>query len=154
MRRVLLIFSVDVSVAIYLCHTLQLPIGCVQQDLLAPLGAMWCTLFDYSQLPTHTLITYRDQLDFMPSDQIQRQIVSITDDRNTINMMEHVTAITQMVSNELCMLYPTVNNDNDEIDHSDEDYVVSSQSKSDNNKDGEEEELQTLVNPVNENTVT
>ncbi|KAI5640396.1 hypothetical protein M9H77_28448 [Catharanthus roseus] len=66
--------------------------------------------------------------------------ISITDDRNTINMTEHVTTITQIVSDEPSMLYPTVNDDDDEIGHSDEDYV--------------EEELQTLVNPVTENTVT
>ncbi|KAI5678762.1 hypothetical protein M9H77_09712 [Catharanthus roseus] len=41
----------------------------IMADPLAPLGAIWCTAFDYSQLPTHTLVTYRDQLDFMPSDQ-------------------------------------------------------------------------------------
>ncbi|KAI5672158.1 hypothetical protein M9H77_12522 [Catharanthus roseus] len=40
-------------------------------DPLAHLVAIWCTSFDYSQLPTHTLVTYRDQLDFLPSDQIQ-----------------------------------------------------------------------------------
>ncbi|KAI5676886.1 hypothetical protein M9H77_07836 [Catharanthus roseus] len=28
-----------------------------------------CTVFDCNQLPMHTLVTYRDQLDFMPSDQ-------------------------------------------------------------------------------------
>ncbi|KAI5669507.1 hypothetical protein M9H77_19360 [Catharanthus roseus] len=38
--------------------------------LLAPLGAMWCTSFDLSQLPMHVLLTYRDQLDFMPSNQV------------------------------------------------------------------------------------
>ncbi|KAI5671654.1 hypothetical protein M9H77_12018 [Catharanthus roseus] len=38
-------------------------------DPLAPLGVIWCTSFDCTQLPTHTLVTYRDQLDFMPSDQ-------------------------------------------------------------------------------------
>ncbi|KAI5673087.1 hypothetical protein M9H77_13451 [Catharanthus roseus] len=43
----------------------------VQQDPLAPLGAMWCTLFDCNQLPTHVLLTNRDQLDFMSSDQRQ-----------------------------------------------------------------------------------
>ncbi|KAI5650351.1 hypothetical protein M9H77_36356 [Catharanthus roseus] len=31
-------------------------------DPLAPLGAIWCTSFDYSQLPMYTLITYRDHL--------------------------------------------------------------------------------------------
>ncbi|KAI5649864.1 hypothetical protein M9H77_35869 [Catharanthus roseus] len=42
----------------------------IQADPLAPLGAIWCTSFDCSQLPLHTLVTYRDQLDFMPSDQV------------------------------------------------------------------------------------
>ncbi|KAI5683882.1 hypothetical protein M9H77_05110 [Catharanthus roseus] len=41
----------------------------VQAAPLAPLGAIWCTSFDCSQLPMHTLVTYRDQLDFMLSDQ-------------------------------------------------------------------------------------
>ncbi|KAI5658802.1 hypothetical protein M9H77_27595 [Catharanthus roseus] len=36
---------------------------------------------------------------------------------NTINMMEHVTAITQMASDEPSMLYPTVNDDDNEIDY-------------------------------------
>ncbi|KAI5659566.1 hypothetical protein M9H77_28359 [Catharanthus roseus] len=46
----------------------------VQADHFAHLGAIWCTSFNCSQLPTHTLITYRDQLDFMPSDQrVMRQ---------------------------------------------------------------------------------
>ncbi|KAI5672097.1 hypothetical protein M9H77_12461 [Catharanthus roseus] len=43
----------------------------IMADPLAPLGAIWCTVFDCSQLPTYTLVTYRDQLDFMPSDQAQ-----------------------------------------------------------------------------------
>ncbi|KAI5668299.1 hypothetical protein M9H77_18152 [Catharanthus roseus] len=41
----------------------------IEQDPCAPLGAIWCTSFDLSQLPIHVLLTYRDQLDFMPSDQ-------------------------------------------------------------------------------------
>ncbi|KAI5668991.1 hypothetical protein M9H77_18844 [Catharanthus roseus] len=41
-------------------------------DLLAPLSSIWCTSFDCSQLPMHTLVTYRDQLDFMLSDQLRR----------------------------------------------------------------------------------
>ncbi|KAI5659640.1 hypothetical protein M9H77_28433 [Catharanthus roseus] len=86
--------------------------------------------------------------------QIQRQIVSITHDRNTTNMMEHVTTITQMVSDEPSMLYPIVSDDDDEIDHYDEDYIISSQSESDDNNNAEEEELQTPVNPVSENTLT
>ncbi|KAI5658318.1 hypothetical protein M9H77_27111 [Catharanthus roseus] len=42
----------------------------IMADPLAPLGTIWCTAFDCSQLPMHTLVTYRDQLDFMPSDQV------------------------------------------------------------------------------------
>ncbi|KAI5658665.1 hypothetical protein M9H77_27458 [Catharanthus roseus] len=38
----------------------------VQANPLALRGS-----FDYSQLPTHTLVTYRDQLDLMPSDQLR-----------------------------------------------------------------------------------
>ncbi|KAI5672240.1 hypothetical protein M9H77_12604 [Catharanthus roseus] len=41
----------------------------IQADPLAPLGKIWCTSFDCSQLSTHTLVTYRDQLDFMSSDE-------------------------------------------------------------------------------------
>ncbi|KAI5648453.1 hypothetical protein M9H77_34458 [Catharanthus roseus] len=41
--------------------------------------------------------------------------VSITYDRNTINMTEHVTVITQMISDKPSILYPTVNDDEDEI---------------------------------------
>ncbi|KAI5649772.1 hypothetical protein M9H77_35777 [Catharanthus roseus] len=37
----------------------------VELDPRAALDAMWCTSFDLSQLPTHVLLTYRDQLDFM-----------------------------------------------------------------------------------------
>ncbi|KAI5671729.1 hypothetical protein M9H77_12093 [Catharanthus roseus] len=90
-------------------------------------------------------------VEFIP---IPRQTVSITHDTNTINMTEHVIAITQMFSDEPSMLYPIVNDDDDVDDHSDEDYVVSSESESDDNNYGEEEELQILVQPVTENTVT
>ncbi|KAI5656292.1 hypothetical protein M9H77_25085 [Catharanthus roseus] len=41
----------------------------VEQDPRTLLCAMWCTLFDLSQLFTHVLLTYRDQLDFMSFDQ-------------------------------------------------------------------------------------
>ncbi|KAI5681170.1 hypothetical protein M9H77_02397 [Catharanthus roseus] len=50
------------------------------------------------------------------------------------------------------MLYTTVTDDDTEIDHSDEEYVASSQSKSDN--DAEEEDLQNPVIPITETTVT
>ncbi|KAI5647935.1 hypothetical protein M9H77_33940 [Catharanthus roseus] len=64
-------------------------------------------------------------------------------DTNTVNIPEHVPTVTQMVSDELSMLYPTVDVDDDENDHSDEDYAVSSESKDDDNTDAEEEDIQT-----------
>ncbi|KAI5648323.1 hypothetical protein M9H77_34328 [Catharanthus roseus] len=60
--------------------------------------------------------------------QIQQHTISSTQDINTTNIMEHVTAITQIVSHEPSMLYMTVTDDDAEIDYLDEDYVVSSQS--------------------------
>ncbi|KAI5661344.1 hypothetical protein M9H77_20667 [Catharanthus roseus] len=54
-----------------------------------------------------------------------------------------------MVSDELSMLYPTVNDDDDEIDQSDGDDVFSSLSELDDDNVPVEEELQTPINPVN-----
>ncbi|KAI5662490.1 hypothetical protein M9H77_21813 [Catharanthus roseus] len=73
---------------------------------------------------------------------IQRQTASITHDTNTINITEHVTVVTQIISDEPSMLYLTVNDDDDENDHSEKttSYL--------------EEELQIPVNPVIENTMT
>ncbi|KAI5657425.1 hypothetical protein M9H77_26218 [Catharanthus roseus] len=80
---------------------------------------------------------------------IQQQNIPNTHDRNTTSLPEHITAITQMVSDKPSMSYSTVNNNNDEVDGSDGDDVVSSQSESDNDNDPEEGEFQTLLNPVN-----
>ncbi|KAI5662375.1 hypothetical protein M9H77_21698 [Catharanthus roseus] len=56
-------------------------------------------------------------------------------DRNTTTLPEHITAVTQMVSDEPSILYSTVNNDDDKVDESDRDDADSSQSESndDNN---------------------
>ncbi|KAI5648484.1 hypothetical protein M9H77_34489 [Catharanthus roseus] len=54
-----------------------------------------------------------------------------------------------MVSDEPSMLYPTVNDNDDEVDQLDRDDTVSSQSESDDDNDPEKGELQTPVNPVN-----
>ncbi|KAI5659144.1 hypothetical protein M9H77_27937 [Catharanthus roseus] len=84
---------------------------------------------------THYLWTIRPNIakegihilvEFIP---IQPQTISISHDTNTINIPEHVTIITQMVSNEPSMLYPTVDEDDDENDHSNGDYAVSGSSK-------------------------
>ncbi|KAI5668593.1 hypothetical protein M9H77_18446 [Catharanthus roseus] len=62
--------SSDLGVVAYTCIAASADAE-IQADPLAPLGAIWCTLFDCSHLPTHTLVTYRDQLDFMSSDQVR-----------------------------------------------------------------------------------
>ncbi|KAI5666287.1 hypothetical protein M9H77_16140 [Catharanthus roseus] len=46
------------------------------------------------------------------------------------------------------MLYSAVNNDDDEVDGSNGDEAVSSQSESDGDNDSEEGEFQTPINPV------
>ncbi|KAI5680874.1 hypothetical protein M9H77_02101 [Catharanthus roseus] len=72
-------------------------------------------------LPTNRIISHAELQQNIPN----------THDRNTTTLPEHITAVTQVVSDEPSMLYSTVNNDDDEVDGSDRDYVVSSQSESD-----------------------
>ncbi|KAI5657237.1 hypothetical protein M9H77_26030 [Catharanthus roseus] len=80
---------------------------------------------------------------------IQQQNIPNTHNRNTTTLPEHITAVTQMVSDELFMLYSTVNNDDDEVDGSNGDDTVSSQFESNDDNDLEEGEFQTPLNPVN-----
>ncbi|KAI5656275.1 hypothetical protein M9H77_25068 [Catharanthus roseus] len=80
---------------------------------------------------------------------IQQQSIPIPHGTNTTTLPEHITAVTQMVFDELSMLYSTVNNDNDEVNGSDGDDAVSSQSESDDDNDPEEGEFQTSQNPTN-----
>ncbi|KAI5677609.1 hypothetical protein M9H77_08559 [Catharanthus roseus] len=48
-------------------------------------------------------------------EQIQQHSIPITQDINTTDMTEHITALTQMVSDELSMFYPIVNDGGDEF---------------------------------------
>ncbi|KAI5653391.1 hypothetical protein M9H77_30578 [Catharanthus roseus] len=82
-------------------------------------------------------------------EQIQQHSIPITYDKNTINMTKHITTVTHMVSDEPSMLYTTVNNDDNEVDESDGDDVISSQSESDDDNEPKEGELQTPLNPIN-----
>ncbi|KAI5654816.1 hypothetical protein M9H77_32003 [Catharanthus roseus] len=108
-------------------------------------------------LPTNRMISHAELegihilVEFI---QIQQQTISSTQAINTTNMTGHVTAITQMVSHEPSMLYSTITDEDAEIDYSDEDYVASTQSESDDNNDAEEEEFQTPIIPITENTGT
>ncbi|KAI5664480.1 hypothetical protein M9H77_23803 [Catharanthus roseus] len=80
---------------------------------------------------------------------IQQQSIPITHDKNTTTLPEYITAVTQMVSDEPSILYTTVNNDDDEVDGSDGDDAVSSQSELEDDNDPEEGEFQTPLNPIN-----
>ncbi|KAI5678876.1 hypothetical protein M9H77_09826 [Catharanthus roseus] len=60
-------------------------------------------------LPTTRMISHNEL--------IQQHSIPITHNRNTTNMTEHITVLTQMVSDEPSMLYTTVNNDSDEVDN-------------------------------------
>ncbi|KAI5680855.1 hypothetical protein M9H77_02082 [Catharanthus roseus] len=91
------------------------------------------------------ILKYRD----MNPNLWNQQNIPITHDRNTTTLPEHITAVTQMVSDEPSTLYSTVNNNDDEVEGSDGDDVVSSQSESDDDNDPEEGEFQTPLNPVN-----
>ncbi|KAI5648224.1 hypothetical protein M9H77_34229 [Catharanthus roseus] len=75
---------------------------------------------DYSTSPSegriHILVEF---------EHIQQQNIPNTHDRNTTTLPKHITVVTQMVSDEPPMLYSTVNNDDDEVDGSDGDDVVS-----------------------------
>ncbi|KAI5661712.1 hypothetical protein M9H77_21035 [Catharanthus roseus] len=101
---------------------------------------LWTILADLSNEGIHILV------EFEP---IQQQNIPSTHDRNTTTFHEHITTVTQMVSDEPSMLYSIVNNDDDEVDGSNGDDVVSSQSESDDDNDPEEGEFQTPLNPEN-----
>ncbi|KAI5678215.1 hypothetical protein M9H77_09165 [Catharanthus roseus] len=111
---------------------------------------LWTIPADISKVGIHILV------EFEP---IEQQNIPIAHDMNTTTLPEHITAVTQMVSDEPSMLYSAVNNDNNEVDGSDGDKVVSIQSESDDDNEPKEGEFQTpinLVDPINsvtENTV-
>ncbi|KAI5663084.1 hypothetical protein M9H77_22407 [Catharanthus roseus] len=90
---------------------------------------LWTTPAHHAKEGIHILVEFEE---------IQQHSIPITNDKNTTNMTEHITAVTQMVSDELSTLYTTVNNDDDEVDESNGDDAVSSQSESDDDNDPEE----------------
>ncbi|KAI5681552.1 hypothetical protein M9H77_02780 [Catharanthus roseus] len=71
----------------------------VQTDLLAPLSAIWCTSFDYSQLPTHVLLTYkgREEVDDMATRVIQGPPSSPT----------QITSFVKKVQTIICRCMPS-----------------------------------------------
>ncbi|KAI5676827.1 hypothetical protein M9H77_07777 [Catharanthus roseus] len=78
---------------------------------------LWTISPHYAKEVIHILVEF---------EKIQQHSIPITHDINITNMTEHITVVIQMVSDEPSMSYPTVNNDDDEIDQSDGDDAVSS----------------------------
>ncbi|KAI5671500.1 hypothetical protein M9H77_11864 [Catharanthus roseus] len=100
---------------------------------------LWIISADISKEGIHILVEFES---------IEQQNIPITHDMNTTSLPEHITAVTQMVSDEPSMLYSAVNNEDDEVDGSDGDEAVSGQSESDDDNEPEEGEFQTPINPV------
>ncbi|KAI5681455.1 hypothetical protein M9H77_02683 [Catharanthus roseus] len=94
-------------------------------------------MISHAQL-VRKILKYRDMDPNLRSVRMTMMVHSFTEKHHYFNythtvlnpkMAEHEIAITQMVSNELSMLYTTVTDDDAEIGDSDEEYVASSQSE-------------------------
>ncbi|KAI5659561.1 hypothetical protein M9H77_28354 [Catharanthus roseus] len=109
---------------------------------------LWTIILNIPKEGIHVLV------EFEP---IQSQTFSECQHTNISNIPEYVTAITQMVSHELSMFYPSVDDDDDDDDDdnddTDKDYAISRESDDDNNPDDEENDISTPVNPVISTTV-
>ncbi|KAI5659012.1 hypothetical protein M9H77_27805 [Catharanthus roseus] len=101
---------------------------------------LWTISDDLSKEGIHILVEF---------ELIEQQNIPSTHDRNTTTLPEHITAITQMVSDEPSMLYSTVNNDDDEVDGSYRDDAIFSQPESDDDNDPKEREFHPPLNPKN-----
>ncbi|KAI5648979.1 hypothetical protein M9H77_34984 [Catharanthus roseus] len=137
----------------------------VKQDPGGPFGTMWCTSFDLSQLPTHVLLTYRDQLDFMLSNQsfdappppsiagslVPHMPISRA---SSSDSEEHGDEPTDdMVFDEPSTLYPDVKKDDENDDDADTDYDISSAFDDDNSANNEEDDISTPLNPLSSTAV-
>ncbi|KAI5675326.1 hypothetical protein M9H77_06276 [Catharanthus roseus] len=78
---------------------------------------------------------------------------NISTEKDYTNIPQHVTTITQIVFDELLILYLSVEEDDDDNDNTDEDYVVSSESDDDNDDNNEEDDISTPINPLFSTTV-
>ncbi|KAI5668068.1 hypothetical protein M9H77_17921 [Catharanthus roseus] len=100
---------------------------------------------DISKKGIHVLVEFEPiQLQIFLD--IQHTHVSTHEDHS--NVHQHVTEITQMISDKLSMLYPEVEEDNEGCDDADVDYDVSSASDKDNGDNDEEDDISTPLNPL------
>ncbi|KAI5682500.1 hypothetical protein M9H77_03728 [Catharanthus roseus] len=80
------------------------------------------------------------------------QHTNISTDEDHLNIPQHVMAITHIVFNQSSMLYPDVEEDNDDNDDADEDYDISSESDDDSNPNDEEDDISTPVDHLSSTT--
>ncbi|KAI5681541.1 hypothetical protein M9H77_02769 [Catharanthus roseus] len=98
----------------------------------------WTIRPDISNEGIHVLVKF-ELIQSQTFSEIQHTHVST--DKDYSNIRQHVTAITQMVSDEPSILYLVIKEDDEDNDNSDEGYGVSSASDDDNNPNDEEDDI-------------
>ncbi|KAI5682976.1 hypothetical protein M9H77_04204 [Catharanthus roseus] len=88
-----------------------------------------------------------------PQTLLEAQHTHVSTDENHSNIHQHVTEITQIISDEPSMFYPDVEEDNENNDDAHENYDVSNKSDDNDNPNNEENNISTLVNPLSSTTV-
>ncbi|KAI5681251.1 hypothetical protein M9H77_02478 [Catharanthus roseus] len=83
----------------------------------------------------------------------QVQHTHVSTDEDHLNIRQYVTAITEMVSDKPSMLYPDVEEDDEDDDNADEDYDVSNKSDDEHKPNDEEHDINTSVNPLSSTTM-
>ncbi|KAI5668355.1 hypothetical protein M9H77_18208 [Catharanthus roseus] len=81
------------------------------------------------------------------------QHTHVSTDEDHPNIRQLVTAITQMVSDELSMLYLEIEKDDEDDNEDGEDYDVSSEFDDDNNPNDEEDDISNPLNPLSSTTL-
>ncbi|KAI5656827.1 hypothetical protein M9H77_25620 [Catharanthus roseus] len=81
------------------------------------------------------------------------QHTQVSTQKDHTNVHQHVTTITQMISDEPSIFYPDVEEDDEDDDDADADYDVSSVSDLDNGDNDEEDDISTPLNPLSSTTV-
>ncbi|KAI5677315.1 hypothetical protein M9H77_08265 [Catharanthus roseus] len=82
---------------------------------------------------------------------VQHTHVSTNKDHS--NIRQHVTAITQIVSDKPSILYIDIEEDDEDDDNANEDYDVLSASDDNNDDNDEEDDINTPVNPLSSTTM-
>ncbi|KAI5654589.1 hypothetical protein M9H77_31776 [Catharanthus roseus] len=111
---------------------------------------LWTIRPDISKEGIHVLVEF-EPVQSQTFSKVQHAHIST--DEGQRNISQHVTAISQIVSDEPSMLYPDVEEDDDSNHDTDEDYDISSESDNDNNPNDEEDNISTPIKPLSSTTV-